>query len=211
MPRRKSFLKTVGIVLATICFIVILLYVFRRPILTRTGQFLVVNDPLERADIIFVLMGGMETRPFHAADLYKQGFAPRIVIPEAELPPTVQFGIYPSQTQATLDILEELEIPDSVIHIADFPQGVSSTLDETKALNKYLNQYFIKSVLIVTDVFHTRRARYIFQKELQEESIKIIMSPASHWKFDETNWWKYEEGFVSFINEYIKLLHYLLF
>ena len=170
-----------------------------------------VNDPLETADIVFVLMGGMETRPFHTADLYKQGFAPKIVISQTELPPTVLFNIYPSQTQATLVIFQELGIPDSVIQVVDFPQSVSSTLDETRALNEYVNQYSIRSVIIVTDAFHTYRAKYIFQKELQEESIKIMMSPAPHWKFDETNWWKYEEGFVSFINEYIKLLHYLLF
>ena len=175
------------------------------------GIFLVVNDPLKTADIIFVLMGGMETRSFHTADLYNQGFAPKIVIPQTEFPPTARSSIYPSQTQATLVILQELGIPDSVIQVVNFPQNVSSTLDETKTLNEYLNQYSMKSVIIVTDAFHTRRARYIFQKELQTESIKIMMSPASHWKFDETNWWKYEEGFVSFINEYIKLLHYLLF
>ena len=175
------------------------------------GKILVVNDTLGPADIIFVLMGGSKTRPFSAAELYKQGFAPTIVIPQAALPPAVQFGIYPSQTQVSLDIFEELEIPDSVIQIADFPQGVSSTRDEQKALNEYVNQHSINSVIIVTDAFHTRRARYIFQKELWDESITIMMSPVPHWQFDETNWWKFEEGLIIYTIEYLKFIHYLLF
>ena len=210
MPFRKSSLKTLSIVSGAIFLIVILLYLFRGTVLTSVGQFLVVEDHLETADIIFVLMGGHNTRPFHAAELYDKGFAKNIVVPQVELTPAVQLGVYPSQTQATLYILEEQGIPDSVIQIADFPQGVSSTLDEARALNAYIKQYSIKSVIIVTDAFHTRRARYIFKKELQEESIKIMISPAPHWKFDATNWWKHEEGFVSFINEYLKFIHYLL-
>ena len=210
MPFRKSSLKTLSIVSGAIFLIVVLLYLFRGSILTGLGNFLVVNDTLEPADIIVVLLGGESTRPFHTAELYDKGFAKNIVVPQVELTPAVQLGIYPSQTQATLYILEEQGIPDSVIQIADFPQGVSSTLDEARALNAYIKQYSIKSVIIVTDAFHTRRARYIFKKELQEESIKIMISPAPHWKFDATNWWKHEEGFVSFINEYLKFIHYLL-
>ena len=123
----------------------------------------------------------------------------------------VQFGFYPSQTQVALDIFEGLEIPDSVIQIADFPQGVSSTRDEAKALNEYMNQHFVKSVIIVIDAFYTRRARYIFQKELWDESITIMMSPVPHWQFDETNWWKFEEGLITCNNEYLKLIHNFLF
>ncbi len=211
MPRYKSYLKTSIIVLGTILFIAILLYVNRGPIFTSMGKFLVVNDTLESADIIFVLMGGHNTRPFRAAELYRQGFAPEIVISQSALPSAVQFKIYPSQTQVTLSIFEKLGIPDSVIQLAYFSQGVSSTLDETKALNEYVNHRSIKSVIIVTDAFHTRRARHIFQKELQDKSIKIMISATPHSKFDETNWWKFEQGLIYCNNEYLKFIHYLLF
>ena len=215
MPLQKSNLKTSAIVLSIVFFIVILFYVFRGTILTEMGKFLVVNDTLEPSDIIFVLTGG-ESRPLHAADLYKQGFAPKIVIPhivipQSELPPQVQFGIYPSQGRVYIGILHNLGIPDSVIQIADFPQGVSSTQDEAMALKEYVNQHSIKSVIIVTDAFHTRRARYIFQKGLQEESIKLMMYAVSHNKFEETNWWKFERGLIYCNNEYLKFIHYLLF
>ena len=84
MPHRKSFLKISAVVLGTTLFIVILFYVFRGTILTSMGNFLVVNDTLEPADIIFVVIGGESTRSLHAVDLYKQGFAPEIVIPQSE-------------------------------------------------------------------------------------------------------------------------------
>ena len=211
MPLGKSILKISTIVLSTIILIVVLLYLFQVPILIGLGNFLVVNDTLEPADIIFVLMGGHNTRPFHAVDLYEKDLAPEIVIPHTELPPAVLLEIYPSESQAAIYILKEQGIPDSAIKIADFSQGVSSTRDETKALYDYVNQHSIKSVIIVTDAFHSRRSRYIFKKELQDESITIMFSASPHWKYDITNWWKHEEGFLAFINEYLKFFHYLLF
>ena len=48
--------------------------------LSRLGSLLVVEDPLAKADAIFVLGGTRYERPLEAVDLYKAGWAPRITL-----------------------------------------------------------------------------------------------------------------------------------
>ncbi|MGE5359454.1 MAG: hypothetical protein ACM3NQ_10585, partial [Bacteroidales bacterium] len=49
-------------------------------ILPFIGRFLYVDAPLQHADAILVLAGTFAERPLEAADLYRAGFAPLIVL-----------------------------------------------------------------------------------------------------------------------------------
>ena len=49
---------------------------FRGQLLRGLANAWIVHDPLSRADAIVVLGGGMQTRPFEAARLYREGYAP---------------------------------------------------------------------------------------------------------------------------------------
>ncbi len=46
----------------------------------RLGAWLVVADPLQKADAIVVLGGTMYERPMEAVELYKEGWASRIYL-----------------------------------------------------------------------------------------------------------------------------------
>lgn len=46
--------------------------------LANLGRFMAAEDPLERADAIFVFAGSYIERPLEAADLYLDGYAPNI-------------------------------------------------------------------------------------------------------------------------------------
>ena len=59
------------------------LYAFRNSALAAVGNFLVVRDKLEPADIIFLLNGEPTVRPAHAAELLYQGMARQVVIARA--------------------------------------------------------------------------------------------------------------------------------
>src|SRR5262245_23231313 len=48
--------------------------------LSRLGSFLVVEDPLRKADGIIVLGGSMYERQLEAVDLYQAGMAPKIYL-----------------------------------------------------------------------------------------------------------------------------------
>ncbi len=211
MSNLKSFLKTSASVLGTIIIIVILLFIFRGPILTGMGNLLVVKDQLSNAEIIYLLTGDVDSRPFHAADLYRKNYINTIVVPRHELSPAEELGIYPNPTEAAVNVLLQKNVNKSDIIVIDFENGVTSTEDEAFALLHYINKNKIKNIIIVTSAFHTFRAKYIFKHVLKETPVNIIMSPAPHWKFDESNWWQFEEGLIACTNEYLKFFHYLLF
>ena len=98
MCHQKSKLKNSAIVLATVFFIVILLYIFRGSILVGMGKFLVVENPLSNADIIYLLTGEVASRPSHAAKLYIENYTNTIIVPQHELIPAENLGIYPNPT-----------------------------------------------------------------------------------------------------------------
>ena len=57
----------------------------REAILTDVAVWWVVSDELTHADAIAVLGGGIDTRPFAAADLYKRGFASTILVANVQM------------------------------------------------------------------------------------------------------------------------------
>ena len=190
---------------------VFILYIFRGPILTSMGKLLIVEDPLSNADIIYLLTGDVVSRPFHAVQLYRENYTNKIVIPQHELNPAEELGIYPNPTEAAVKVLLLKGVNKSDILVIDFDNGVTSTEDEAIALSHYINRTKINKVIIVTSAFHSFRARYIFKKVLKGIPVNLIISPASHLKFNETNWWKYEEGLIYCVNEYLKFIYYLLY
>ena len=75
-----KFLKLLLAVLLVLGLLAVAGYIFRAPLLRGAARAWVVNDQLTRADVIVVLGGGMETRPFEAARLYHLGLAPKILL-----------------------------------------------------------------------------------------------------------------------------------
>lgn len=186
----------------------LLAYTFRFQILTGLAKLLIVDEQLQPADIIFILAGDVNSRPFYAADLFKQGLASQIVVAREEDLPAVELGLYPHGTDVVVGILKELGIPAENITVVTIEGGVTSTRDESQVLRYYVDQHDIKRVILVTTAFHTRRSQWIFDKALSGSGAELEVAAAPQWKFDETNWWQNERGLLTFANEYIKLFYY---
>jgi uncharacterized SAM-binding protein YcdF (DUF218 family) len=207
-PRRPW--SKVLVTSATLILLAVLVWTFRIPILTGIGNYLVVNDQLQLADIIFVLNGDFNTRPFFASDLYKQGLAPLVGIARAEDLPATKLGLVPNDTDVSIGVIKTLGVPADKIIVLPFPGGVTSTFDEATALHDYIESNNIQRVILVTSAFHTRRARWIFNRELSELPVTLEMAAAPNVGFNSTNWWKNEEGLITLNNEYVKLVYYFL-
>ncbi len=186
----------------------VLLYVLRFQVLSGIGGFLVIHDKLAPADLIYVLNGDPTVRPYHAAALFSQGLAPKVVIARTEDSPGVRFGAYPNVTDSNLIILKKLGIPDSQITELRWGTGVTSTFDEAIALRDYIRQHAVHRVIVVTSDLHSRRARFIFRKVLSGMPVTVMLSPISDRKYGAANWWELEDGVIGCQNEYIKLLYY---
>ena len=123
----------------------------RAAILRGAAEWWVISDPLDRADGILVLGGRVDVRPFAAADLYKRGFAPRILIANVMRDPLETMQLWPGQTALTRQLLLKIGVPAEAI--IEFGDEVSSTYEEARAVLDWAKSSGAKSVIIPTDFF----------------------------------------------------------
>lgn len=185
-----------------------LLWAGRWRLLALAGSFLVDADPVQRADLIFLLNGDLDTRPAAAAELWRQGLAPLVAIARSESSRAVEMGLVPNVTDLAIVMLEKMGVPRNRIAELPFPGGVTSTRDEAEALRQYLEAHPARSVLIVTNAIHTRRARRIFLKALEGRRVRVAMYSVPDRRYRVDRWWENEHGFLGVYNEYLKLAYY---
>ncbi len=196
--------------LAVVAGIVLLLagaWAARRPLLVGAGHLLIVRDPLRHADAIVLLSGDFDTRPQEAARLYHQGLAPRIILAREKDPPSVQLGIWPGNTRADLMVLQRLGVPSSAVLVLPFPGGTTSTWDESRAIREWAYNAKPSRIIVVTSLFHTRRAHWLIAGQLQGLRVDVRMDPVRSWQYDEHNWWQNEQGLIDYFEEYPKFVH----
>ena len=194
---------------ASACALLLGCYIFRAPLLTGLANAWIVNDAPEKADAIVVLGGKPDIRPFEAARLYHAGVAPRILYMDVKLTPAAEKGQMLSEREITRRILLSNDVPDTAMTAVG--NGVNSTYDESLAVRSWLaTNNSAKTILIATDLSHTRRARWIFRKELQGAGVQVRIHAIDPPEYGTTNWWKHEEGLIAFETEFIKDAYYHL-
>jgi len=208
-PGSKYTLRNILATGAVLLLLVILAFAFRTQILTGIAGYLIVNDRLQPSDVIVLLNSEVDTRPFRASELYQQGLAPMIIIARSESTPTVALGLVPNDTDISVAVMEKRGVPADKIIVLPFPGGVTSTFDEAAAVRQYVQAHSAYRIILVTSAFHTRRARWIFEKALAGLPVRLEMAAVPYAGFDQTNWWKNETGLITFNNEYVKLFYYL--
>ncbi|MDH4186049.1 MAG: YdcF family protein, partial [Nitrospira sp.] len=147
-----------------------------------------------KADAGFVLAGDF-TRALYAADLYQEGFVPRIWLsrPERErlLRHLDAVGVpYPRQDDISRLVLLKKGVPPERIEFLG--NEVVSTIEEARALAGVLAQREdIHTVLLITSRFHVRRAEAIFRKVLRtrpDVNIHAVGTPYDGYVVDY--WWR---------------------
>jgi uncharacterized SAM-binding protein YcdF (DUF218 family) len=182
--------------------------VFKTPILRSFSNFLIKQDPLEKADLIVALSGSAYDRGNAAADLYKQGLAPRIICPGGNLE---ELFLILGDTIYESDMCKKNIIRNGVPEqsVTAIHYG-TSTREEADTILSYCNLHHVKKIIVVTTLFHTRRAASVYKNRFAKEGIAVIMRGAHSSEFDENLWWQNEYGLISLNNEYMKTLYYLI-
>ncbi len=169
------------------------------------GGYLVVNKP-QKSDAIIVLAGSdADTRYWHGMELLRAGYAPRLVLDSLS-------GIAYGQSFAEL-------AQEFVAHTAGqfagqvtvCPMYVDSTKDEAIEANKCLQrlQPPPRSLIIVTDDYHTRRALSIFRNRLPQYQWTAAATK-NDFLFGQP-WWKRREWAKTYFTESQKMLWWQLF
>jgi uncharacterized SAM-binding protein YcdF (DUF218 family) len=182
-----------------------LLYAFHPSLLRLAARALDVSEPPRRVDCVLVLGGGEETRPFAAVALVNAGLAREVLVPSGPRPADDDM---PARHEIIRRALVARGVaPEAVVVL---PDVVDSTADEARALGRFLESRPECSVAVVTNRFHTRRARAIFRRELGERAARVHFVGVPRDGYDETDWWQCEEGFGCYLNEYAKLAFHSL-
>jgi len=168
-------------------------------LLRGLGAWLVVQDPLHKADAIVVLGGTMYERQMEAVDLFKEGWAPKIYVlreladwGEAEL---MARGVtYTRLVDLQIDTMTTLGVPRDRIDVLD---AAGSTAEEAQHVLRLATEQKFSTLIIVTSKQHTRRARLVMNRRLQPAGVTVIVRASRYDRSNVTQWWT-ERGTLRF-------------
>ena len=178
------------------------------------GRALIVEADLPNAEAIVILSGSSTyvERTQKAAELYRQGRAPLIVLTDDHTrggwSNTLERN--PFFVERAHDELIKQGVPRDKIRVA--PGIAASTRDEALIIRDYALAQRLKSILVVTSAYHSRRALRILRLTFAgvETSLGIAPAPTGAQTPSPVSWWLHVEGWRSVAGEYVKLIYYWL-
>lgn len=180
----------------------IVMILFREQLLKSLGDYLIIEDTLYPADVIHVI-AGEDFRTDQAIELYHKGYGKVIFFTGG----WCQIHGYYHGDHALERSIAQGVPPEA---IAYDNAEVDSTYMEAERLKAWIMQSEdpIHTVIIVSDPFHMRRARWAYRKVLGNK-ITVLMAPVPFEKIPFRRvWWTDLESRRYVRDEYIKLIYY---
>ncbi len=197
---RKGF-KWILIVLSCTAVICAGLWVYSTEFLTFLGRSLMVEQPIQQADMI-VVFAGSNDRIEHAIELYKKGYAPKIFLSGGRK------GNYSSAGRMKNTALKKGVPPEAII----LDEDAYSTYDNAVHTVELARRKEYKSGIIVTSPYHMLRSMWTINHVTEKSglSLRWIPSQSTSSPFRPDSWWKDPDMKKSVIDEYGKLVGYWL-
>jgi uncharacterized SAM-binding protein YcdF (DUF218 family) len=180
------------------------------------GRFLVREDPLEPADVIFVLAGGRVERWLEGGDLFRERHAALIVlspgrIEKAEMELRAKGVRFPTEAELARDTLLQLGVPADAVRI--LPGSVDNTAHEAEALHQLLRSTTAgasqwQRIIVVTARYHTRRTGFAFRREFRDSAVRILVRGTRYDEAEPNRWWRHRADIRFVTSELQKLLLY---
>jgi uncharacterized SAM-binding protein YcdF (DUF218 family) len=170
--------------------------------LPLVGGVLIVADPATASDVI-VPLAGERSRVDYGARLFEQGIAKWFVVTDMWID-----AVTPPLTYAN-SVTEQAVgqgVPrDRILVVPGMPR---TTYEEAIVLRRFAHERGLRSLLVVTSPFHTRRSRMIFRDVFAGSGVDVAIRPVEgHW-YTAESWWTTDEGWKVTALEYIKLALY---
>lgn len=177
--------KFLGWILAIILTALVVGFV----LLVGVGFYLSPQNNPDKADAIVVVSGGQTTsRAEKGIDLYKQGYAPKIIFSGAALDDG------PSNAFAMRDQALASGVPASNVYIDEKSQNTYENAVNSKAI---LQSLAASKIILVTSPYHQRRANQTFESVLGKD-YQLLGVSAFDDRWSKSQWWR--RGFPLFIS-----------
>ena len=190
---KKKLLAVAGVITA-------ILFLTSGLWLSAYGRFLVVDESPDKCDAIVVLGGENVTRVGRGVELFREGYGDKIIMSGGGRLTT-------KLAEADLMLMEARDLgvdPAAVL----LERESESTYENAVFVKQIVMEKGIKSFLLVTSNYHTRRARQIFSRVFDGTGVRIITVSASDPKFSPDSWWKKGEGQQRALTELANIVVY---
>jgi len=162
-----------------LALVALIAFYFAGPIVLE--RCLVVKSPVKKVDAIVVMAGARHERLPTAAELYRQGVAPKILLANDGVK-----GPWSDKYQKNLYLVEwareslmQMGVPEDAIVLLDFTKS-GSFYDALNTRNYVLadSHPAVRSLLVVTSFYHTRRSLWAFNHVFAGTGVTVGVCPA---------------------------------
>ena len=187
------------------CALIATALIWRQAIFESAGSWLDVGETPRKSDYVLVLSGAVHTRPLGAAALVEAGMADHVLLTRAP-------AARRRPGQLTQEDLAKRALTAGGIRaeqVTVLEGSVDNTAEEAAALATFLETHPGSTVTILTNSYHSRRTRFVFETAMESGPIgnlRFVTVPPD--QFDATNWWRTEAGFTAYTREALKLFAY---
>jgi uncharacterized SAM-binding protein YcdF (DUF218 family) len=198
-PARAS--RTLKVLFGCLLFVALLAAFCAR----HVGRWLVVEDPLQKAQAIVVLSGRMPMRALGAADLYREGWAPEVWLTKSAEPSRAlaQLDIpFRGEEFYSAQVLVHQGVPAVAVHVLANP--IVNTADEIAEIAALLPADGRGVVIIVTSKVHTRRVRALWRRLGRG---RAIVRAADKDPYEPERWWRTSGDALDVVRECLGLLN----
>ncbi|MBW1841923.1 MAG: YdcF family protein [Deltaproteobacteria bacterium] len=209
LKKQKVIYIGVGLLL-----LMTVLYAATIPAMVFIGKWIVHDDPPMKSDAVVVLNTGVELYPrlIQAADLYREGFADRVVVngnrKTGVLIQLERKGFRPCCPwyENAVRILVLLGVPRAQVMTVDAADAYD-TISEAEAVGEKIINAGMKSAIIATSKYHTRRAGFIW-KSIHQNRLTVRTVAAQTDPYSPSGWWKSGRQTRWLLAEYGAWLYY---
>jgi uncharacterized SAM-binding protein YcdF (DUF218 family) len=203
---RRGFVRLVGVA----CLVALAAVAGFLPF---AGRFLVREDPLARADVILVLAGARVERWLEGVDLYKEKWAPHVLLSPGPMDP-IELDLrargvrIPLEGELARDGMLQMGVPAEAISI--LPGGMDNTAHEASTVRGALEARGWRRLIVVTSKYHTRRTGFTFRREFAGTPVEIIVRSSRYDRASPARWWTRRADIRYVVSELPKLIAYYL-
>jgi uncharacterized SAM-binding protein YcdF (DUF218 family) len=168
----------------------------------NAGTLLIENEPAQSADAIVVLAGNSPERFAHALKLRGDGHARLLVVSNERLH---THGLDITWLELYRAGRAAPSLPESDLIVIDPPPD--NTIHEAQRAAELLSERGLRSALLVTDAFHSRRSALLFRPIFARRGLKIHSTPAPD-QLELAHWWSTPLAARRTAEEWTKLAAY---
>jgi uncharacterized SAM-binding protein YcdF (DUF218 family) len=177
------------------------------------GRYLVVQQPLEKSDAIVVLAGTRAERWLEAVDLFREGWAPRIVVSRGRIESAethlAALGIrFPQDADLVREAMVQMKVPPDAIIL--LPESLDNTAQEAASVRRMALASGWSRIIVVTSKYHSRRAGYAFAREFRGTPLRAVMRTTRYDPSVPGRWWASRQDVRFVTSELQKLAAYRL-